>query len=449
MIFLAIGLPTTPVLAQSPADRGGCRSAGAATYPGGSATEDPAEGAAEDENRARPLALLYLHQAGRRADGGDEFGRGLADAVAAVNRREGGLNNVEVALVTCDLSGGADLADLLGPGGCGDAAKGALLAILWPREEIEPIVLTAERAGLPLIAPAARDALAEGGILRWSFAPPVPLAAQGDLLLRMARQPVEGSGAPGRVALFHAADGWGAEMRDVLMALSEARGLTLQAFSIRPGEAQDIVSTFRDFGDNAPDRLIVWGDGGLADAVLREAARRDYPAARIIGGFADAAVDALGMLGERAAGYRVLALAQPTDGAEPRSPLRASGQLIGGLSVEALGAAQELAGNRHPDRSDVRTALERMRLTPERMTILQLAKPSAAVGLSCNDHAGDMSPVVLRWNGSNFQPSPTPDAGALSPSLAARRAEQARLLALQVGEKRAVAPSCPSSDRSG
>ncbi|WP_210209460.1 ABC transporter substrate-binding protein [Notoacmeibacter ruber] len=405
------------------------------------------------EAQGAPLTILYFRQAGRRDDGGEAFGKGLADAVSAVNGRDGGLNNITVDLKECDIPAGAEAATLLGASGCNGAAAEARLAIVWPREDLEAFAIEAERSGFPLIAVAGRDALSQGEELRWSFAPPLSLSRQALALLEAASSTADKKEPVQRIALFHSADAWGGDMRDALMSASERQGFTLQTYSVRAGEAQDIISTFRDFGVSPPDRIIIWGNGGVADTVLREAVKRDYPVGQLVSGFADAAYETLVDLGARGKGFGVVAMTAPASSPSPETdddaskgkgegtpPLRATGELVGALSVEALGAAQELANDRYPARGDVRTALERVNLTPERMKALGLAPLPSALKLSCTDHAGSAEPVFLQWSGGVFAQIPLELPAAAGSS--ARNGSSA--LTSQIGDERAEAPSCPT-----
>lgn len=426
----------------------------------------PSEGSESTARPDGPLTIVFFRQPDRRADGAMAFGEGLADAVSAVNKRDGGLNNVPVAFAECETPVAADAAPLLGDAACDGKAKDALLAIVWPREDVEGFVLAAERTGLPLLAPAGRDVMADGARLRWSFSPPVSLADQAASLLQLSRIAEGGDKAVDRIGLFHATDAWGVDMRDALMSVADLGGITLQTYSVRPGEAQDVVSTFRDFGANPPDRLVVWGNGSLSETVLREAVRRNYPTDRILGGFADGADAAVQDLGTRAKGFRVAALAAfgeakgapgaanasgaDDDDAAPVSPIRMAGQLIGALSIEALGAAQELGETRAPSRSDVRSALERIRLTPRRLRSLDLAEPAAAFGMSCADHAGSLAPSLLEWNGERFVRKTVPEVKSAPLALAGMRGDRAKALAGRIEDgERAQAPACPASERSG
>ncbi|WP_162787110.1 ABC transporter substrate-binding protein [Notoacmeibacter marinus] len=412
-----------------------------------------------------PLKILYFRRAERRADGAAEFGEGLVDAVTAINGREGGVNNVPVVLRQCDALPVDGATSLLDDSACGGEAKGALLAIVWPREPVERFVMAGEQAGLPLLAPVSRDILADGERLRWSFAPPVSEAGQAVALLQLVRQADANGEVASRIGLFHTTDAWGVGMRDTLITLADLGGVTLQTYSVRPGEAQDVVSTFRDFGGSPPERLIVWGNDGLSDTVLREAVKRDYPTARIVGGFADGAFETVQDLGMRAKGFRVAALAAfgsldastrttvesgtPDEDAAPVSPLRMAGQLIGAFSIEALGAAQELAEARMPARADVRNALERVRLRPQRMRALDLAEPSAAIGLSCEDHAGALQPTLLQWDGERFVRLAAPEAKSVPLALIAARGDRAKRIVSEMGGKPAATPPCPQTDRAG
>ncbi|MCP1200331.1 ABC transporter substrate-binding protein [Notoacmeibacter sp. MSK16QG-6] len=447
----------TPLAAQSESDIVQSKK----SSPDVAVTAQPADVAAPD----KPLTLLYVRQPGRRADDAAIFGEGLADAVAAINQRDGGLNNVPLALTECDASSGENEKQLFDDDSCGGKAKEALLAIVWPREDVQRFALAGERDGLPLIAPASRDILADGGRLRWSFAPPASMADQAIALLQISGTPVAGSETAGRIGLFHTTDDWGVGMRDAMIGAADLNGTLLQTYSVRPGEAQDVVSTFRDFGGNPPDRLIVWGNDSLAETVLREAVKRNYPTDRILGGFADGAYAVVQALGTRASGLRVAALAafgEPDkqsensensetidDDAAPVSPVRMAGQLIGAFSIEALGAAQELGETRTPARTDVRNALERVRLSPQRMRSLDLAYPSAAFGLSCADHAGSLPIALLQWDGEKFVRRATPEAKAVPLAMVASRGDRVKAFAEQIGDNRTAAPPCPATDRSG
>lgn len=433
MAFVAVGLSLTVAQAQ----------------PG-----QPAPPPAQPEEKAaarsvdEPLLLLYLPGPQQRQGDAALFGEGLADAVAAVNERDGGLNNVKIVVETCPENA-EEPVDLTEPKGCGGLVDKSLAAIAWPAADTRDYAIQAEKAGMPLMAPSGPVGLGEGDLIRWGFAP-FGMSGQAVHLFAAALEGHENDAPPQRIALLHGAGPWGGEMRDLLFSIAQSRGITLQAFSVRSGEAQDVVSVFDEFGTNLPDAILIWGDGGLTETALREAVKRDYPREKLIGGFSGISGQTLADLGERAEGFRVVASASPSMKANGGSLSSALGQVTGALALEALGAAQELSGERHPSRGNVRSALEMIRLPPARMRELELAGISTGLAMSCTDHEAGLAPSVLRWHGSAFVAVEISGTEKLLAVVDRIERAQADALNAEIGQERTTTPSCsrPAEDGS-
>ncbi|MGE7418591.1 ABC transporter substrate-binding protein [Methylobacterium tarhaniae] len=373
-----------------------------------------------------PLTVL-TERTGPMAAAGTPLANGLADYLTMLDRRDGGVGGLTLAVEECETGGEAARALA-----CYEAAVARGSIALVPGSADAALVLLPRLASdrMPLVAvgygPAA---MARGDVLPWAFAPPTTVwDALGAALVSLAQGGSEDSPQGRSLAYVHRDSPAGREPEPVLRALAAEAGLAFRAYALPDGAApEDGPSPWRAVRAADPDAVILDATAGLPGTPLRDAAAAGLALNRVVTvgwtGEDDLLRPASGARDLTAKGLRIVTWHAPGDSfpafdqidqlvidaglsrtpkEDSPGPLYNRGVYAGVILAEGIRNGQRLAGRPRIDGAEMRRGLEAINLDPVRWKELGLVGFARRLRLSCADHSGRRPVTVQEWTGARW-----------------------------------------------
>lgn len=379
---------------------------------------------AEAQNEQFIPGLVY--RTGAYAPNGIPFADGVADYIAMVNARDGGINGVKITFEECETGYATDRGVECYERLKNHAPTGA--SYFSPLSTGITFALTEKAPGdkIPLITMGyGRADSRDGEVFTWNF----PLLGTYWTAANVAIQEIakEWGGFDKlkgkKIALLYHDSPYGKEPIAALEIMSKKYGFDFLPIPVAaPGSEQK--SQWLQIRQQKPDFVILWGWGVMNSAAITEAGNVNYPRDKMIGGWWSGAEPDVLPAGDKAAGYKALMLQHPagkfpvhadlekyiiTPGKSLAKPeevgqvLYNRGLINSMLGIESIRTAMAKFGNKPMTGEQVRWGIEHLDLTAARIKELGFEGMIGPLKVTCADHEGARLSRVQQWDGKQWK----------------------------------------------
>ena len=363
-------------------------------------------------------ALVY--RTGAYAPNGIPFANGIADYLALVNERDGGVNGVKFVIEECEFGYATDKGVECYERLKGKGSTGA--AVITPLSTGVTFALT-EKAPIdkiPLLTMGyGRSESADGSVFTWNFPLLGTYWSAADILIQHVAKkgPLKGK----KIVLVYHDSPYGKEPIPVLQDHAKKYGYTFEAIPVTsPGVEQKAV--WLQIRQGRPDYVFLWGWGVMNSTSIKEAAAVNYPRDKMYGVWWSGAEPDVLPAGDGSKGYNALALHpagtvyevhkdvfkylhERGKGARREdvgSVLYNRGLINAMLVVEAIRTAQGKFGNKPMTGEQTRWGFENLNLTAARIKDLGMDGLVSPIKVSCADHEGARKARIHQWDGKQW-----------------------------------------------
>jgi branched-chain amino acid transport system substrate-binding protein len=383
-----------------------------------------ATAAIPDANAADGIYIpLFTYRTGAFSASGIPIANGMADYLAMLNERDGGIGGVKLMVEECET--GYDTKKGIE---CYEAVKGknpvvtnpystGITLQLIPKASVDKIPILSMAYGL--------SASADGNVFPWIFNPPATYWDGASMFVKYAAQ-VEGGFDKlkgKKIGLVHLDAPYGKEPIPVLEALGKDYGFELKLYPVPAPEMQNQSSLWLNIRRDRPDWIYLQGFGAMNPTALKEAAKTGYPMNRIVGNWWAGGDDDARPAGADAKGYVSLDFNQvgtdfpiiadiikhvvdkgksQTTKATVGENFYNRGVLNSIIIAEAVATAQKVTGNKLVTGEDMRRGLESLNITAARLKEMGADGFAAPMRVSCADHNGHNAAYIALWDGSKW-----------------------------------------------
>ncbi len=378
---------------------------------------------AEAQNEQFIPGLVY--RTGAYAPNGIPFADGVADYIAMLNARDGGINGVKITFEECETGYATDRGVECYERLKGHAPTGA--SYFSPLSTGITFALTEKAPGdkIPLITMGyGRADSRDGAVFEWNF----PLlgtywTAANVAIQHIAKEMGGFDKLKGKkIALLYHDSPYGKEPIAALEVMAKKYGFDfLQIPVAAPGTEQK--SQWLQIRQQKPDYVLLWGWGIMNSAAVTEAGNVNYPRDKMIGVWWSGAEPDVIPAGEKGAGYKALMLQHPAGKSavyadlekfviapgkslakpdEFGSVLYNRGLINSMLGTESIRTAMAKFGNKPMTGEQVRWGIEHLDLTAERIKQLGFEGMIGPIKVSCADHEGTRLSRVHQWDGKKW-----------------------------------------------
>jgi branched-chain amino acid transport system substrate-binding protein len=362
-----------------------------------------------------------VYRSGAYAPNGIAWANGVADYVALVNARDGGINGVKVTLEECETGyatdRGVECYERLKGQGAGAVAFSPLsTGITFALTEKAPV------DKIPLLTLGyGRSESVDGRVFQWNF-PLLGTYWDAASILLQHLDKGEGGLKGKKITLVYHDSPYGKEPIPVLEDLAGKLGYTLELIPVtHPGVEQK--AAWLQIRRSRPDYVFLWGWGVMNSTAIKEAVAVGYPRDQMYGVWWAAAEPDVRAAGADAKGYQGLAL-NPSGqdyvviqeilkhvydkgtGAAKKEEvgevLYNRGMINAMLTLEAVRTAMAATGKTAVTGEDVRAGFEKLDLSADEIKELGFEGMVNPLKVSCLDHGGARKARVHQWNGEKW-----------------------------------------------
>ena len=306
---------------------------------------------AQAQNEQFIPGLVY--RTGAYAPNGIPFADGVADYIAMLNARDGGINGVKITFEECETGYATDRGVECYERLKGKGPTGA--SYFSPLSTGITFALTEKAPGdkIPLITMGyGRADSRDGAVFEWNF----PLlgtywTAANVAIQHIAKEMGGFDKLKGKkIALLYHDSPYGKEPIAALEVMSKKYGFEFLPIPVAaPGSEQK--SQWLQIRQQKPDYVLLWGWGVMNSAAVTEAGNVNYPRDKMLGVWWSGAEPDVVPAGEKGAGYKALMLQHPAGKSRglcrPREVRHHPGQVARQARRDRLGALQS-----RPDQLD-------------------------------------------------------------------------------------------------
>ncbi|MCX8101327.1 MAG: ABC transporter substrate-binding protein [Geminicoccaceae bacterium] len=368
--------------------------------------------------------IFYPHlvyRSGAYAPNGIPFANGVADYVAMINARDGGVGGAKIELEECETGyatdRGVECYERLKTKGAGAIAFSPLsTGITFALTEKVPV----DKIPLQTMG-YGRSESADGRVFTWNFPLLGTYWSAADILIQHVDK-LSGGLKGKKITLVYHDSPYGKEPIPVLQDHAAKHGYTFEAIPVtHPGVEQK--AAWLKIRQTRPDFVFLWGWGVMNSTAIKEAVAVGYPREKMYGVWWAAAEPDVRPAGDDAKGYQGLAL-HPAGadypvhkdilkyvydagkGAGKREEvgevLYNRGMIDAMLKLEAVRIAQKLFNTKVVNGEQVREGYERLELTAERIKELGFEGLVTPLKISCLDHEGARKARIHQWDGQKW-----------------------------------------------
>jgi branched-chain amino acid transport system substrate-binding protein len=396
---------------------------GAAIVSAGIVAATTAPSSAWAQNEQFIPGLVY--RTGAYAPNGIPFADGVADYIALLNARDGGINGVKITFEECETGYATDRGVECYERLKGKGPTGA--SYFSPLSTGITFALTEKAPGdkIPLITMGyGRADSRDGAVFEWNF----PLlgtywTAANVAIQHIAKEMGGFDKLKGKkIALLYHDSPYGKEPIAALEIMSKKYGFEFLPIPV-PAPGSEQKSQWLQIRQQKPDYVLLWGWGVMNSAAVTEAGNVNYPRDHMIGVWWSGAEPDVIPAGEKAAGYKALMLQHPAGKfavyadlekfviapgkslAKPDeigSVLYNRGLINSMLGTESIRTAMAKFGNKPMTGEQVRWGIEHLDLTAERIKQLGFEGMIGPIKVSCADHEGTRLSRVHQWDGKKW-----------------------------------------------
>ncbi|MCY4445927.1 MAG: ABC transporter substrate-binding protein [Rhodobacteraceae bacterium] len=366
------------------------------------------------------LVLPWLsYRTGPYSAGGIPTADGFFDFFTMLNERDGGIGGVPVRLIECETGYNTQKGVE-----CYESTKGEGSLVYVPLStgityQLIPKV-SADQIPLHTMG-YGRTSAKKGSIFEWVFNFPVNYWDGASIAIKYLLEQNDGDISGKKIALVYHNSAYGKEPIRTLEELSAKHGFELSLLPVdHPGLEQK--SQWLEIRRNAMDYVLMWGWGVMNSVAIQEAANIRFPMENFIGIWWSGSENDVLPAGERAHGYKALAMHQV--GAEypiyddlktfvyDRGLTTGDGTSIGTVNynhaiynsmllAEAIKTAQQIHGVGDITPPMMRDGLESLVMSEEVMDAWGLPNFAPAFEVSCENHGGNGIALIQQWDAEN------------------------------------------------
>jgi branched-chain amino acid transport system substrate-binding protein len=385
-----------------------------------------AAGTAEAQGQNEQFIPGLVYRTGAYAPNGIPFADGVADYIAMLNARDGGINGVKISFEECETGyatdRGVECYERLknkGPTGA---------AYFSPLSTGITFALTEKAPGdkIPLITMGyGRADSRDGQVFTWNFPLLGTYWTAADVAIQHVAKELGGFDKlkGKKIALLYHDSPYGKEPIAALEVLSKKYGFEFLPIPV-PAPGSEQKSQWLQIRQQRPDYVLLWGWGVMNSAAVTEAGNVNFPRDKMIGVWWSGAEPDVIPAGEKGAGYKALML-QHTSGKAPvyadlekyvysqgkslakpdeiGAVLYNRGLINSMLGTEAIRTAMAKFGNKPMTGEQVRWGIENLNLTAERIKQLGFEGMIGPLKVSCTDHEGTRLSRVHQWDGKQWK----------------------------------------------
>ncbi len=366
-----------------------------------------------------------VYRTGAYAPNGIPFADGVADYIALLNARDGGINGVKITFEECETGYATDRGVECYERLKGKGPTGA--SYFSPLSTGITFALTEKAPGdkIPLITMGyGRADSRDGAVFEWNF----PLlgtywTAANVAVQHIAKEMGGFDKLKGKkIALLYHDSPYGKEPIAALEIMSKKYGFEFLPIPV-PAPGSEQKSQWLQIRQQKPDYVLLWGWGVMNSAAVTEAGNVNYPRDKMIGVWWSGAEPDVVPAGEKGAGYKALMLQHPAGKSavyadlekfviapgkslakpdEIGSVLYNRGLINSMLGTESIRTAMAKFGNKPMTGEQVRWGIEHLDLTAERIKQLGFEGMIGPIKVSCADHEGTRLSRVHQWDGKKW-----------------------------------------------
>ena len=366
-----------------------------------------------------------VYRTGAYAPNGIPFADGVADYIAMLNARDGGINGVKITFEECETGYATDRGVECYERLKGKGPTGA--SYFSPLSTGITFALTEKAPGdkVPLITMGyGRADSRDGAVFEWNF----PLlgtywTAANVAIQHIAKEMGGFDKLKGKkIALLYHDSPYGKEPIAALEVMSKKYGFEFLPIPV-PAPGSEQKSQWLQIRQQKPDYVLLWGWGVMNSAAVTEAGNVNYPRDKMLGVWWSGAEPDVVPAGEKGAGYKALMLQHPagkspvyadlekfviTPGKSLAKPdeigsvLYNRGLINSMLGTESIRTAMAKFGNKPMTGEQVRWGIEHLDLTAERIKQLGFEGMIGPIKVSCADHEGTRLSRVHQWDGKKW-----------------------------------------------
>lgn len=363
----------------------------------------------------------FSYRTGPYAYGGIPLSDGFTDYFTMLNERDGGIGGVEVRILDCETGYNTQKGVE-----CYESTKGEGSLVYSPLSTgtTYQLIPRATADDIPIHSMGyGRTAAADGTVFSHVFNFPAHYWDGASIAVKHILD-VNGGDINGKsITLLYHNSAYGKEPIRTLEELSAKHGFEFKAIPIdHPGQEQK--SQWLEIRRSQPDYLLIWGWGIMNPVAIQEAANIRFPMENFIGVWWSGAEADVGPAGERAHGYKALALHAPgvdyplfddiktyvhdrglaAGAGDQFGTVLYNRAVYGGVLItEAIRTAQEMHGVADITPAMMRDGLENLDLDEARMTEIGLPNFGPPVKITCENHGGQGIAMVQQWDAHNQQ----------------------------------------------
>jgi branched-chain amino acid transport system substrate-binding protein len=366
---------------------------------------------------------LLTYRTGAFADSGTPIANGMSDYMQLLNVRDGGINGVKLIVEECETGYKTDVGVE-----CYERTKtkGAVVYNPYSTGITNAIIPKTPEDKIPVLSMGyGLTPAADGRVFPWVFNMPTTYWSQASAFVKYVAKEEGGYDKlqGKKIGLIHLDHPYGKEPIPTLESLSNRYGYKFVTYPVPPKTMQDQRSTWEKIEDDEPDWLFMWGWGAMNPTAVKGAVDVDYPMDRFIGVWwsgnesdvRDSGAKATGYLAGDFHGigdgwplfadlreYVVGKAGSQTADSQLGETLYNRGIMNAVIVAEAIRTAMGKFGDKAISGEEMRWGLENIDLTEARLGELGLAGFTNPIKVSCEDHEGNHSVYLKRWNGSGW-----------------------------------------------
>jgi branched-chain amino acid transport system substrate-binding protein len=367
---------------------------------------------------------LLSYRTGPYAGSGIPIANGMADYLAMLNERDGGIGGVRLVIEECetgyDTKKGVECYEQIkskSPAMINPYSTGITLQLI-PKAAVDKIPILSMAYGL--------SASADGNIFPWIFNPPATYWDGASVFVKYVAEKEGGFDKlkGKKIGLVHLDAPYGKEPIPLLEHLAKDYGFELKLYPVPGSEMQNQASLWLGIRRDRPDWIYLQGWGAMNPTAIKEAAKNGFPMDHLVGVWWSGNDDDARPAGADAKGYASLdinavgsdfpalqdILKYVVDKGKSQIASRDKvgenfynrGVLNSALIAEAIRNAQTLTGKKQVTGEDVRRGLESLNISAARWKELGLENFAAPIHVSCADHNQHHGIYLAKWDGTKW-----------------------------------------------
>jgi branched-chain amino acid transport system substrate-binding protein len=366
---------------------------------------------------------MFTYRTGPFAPGGTKVANGYVAYLELLNKRDGGIEGVEVKWEECEFGyktdRGVECYERLKPKGSviSNPYSTGLTYKLIPKAPVDQIPILSMGYGM--------SGAADGRYFPWVFNFPTSYWSQASAFIKYVGTELGGMNKlkGKKIGLIFLESGYGREPIPLFEALGKKFGYSFKHWAVPGKQMADQRSQWRKIVRWNPDYLFMWGWGVMNPTAVSRATEFGYPMSRFIGVWWSGDELDTKPSGVKAKGYRAGTFHAPGafadvhkdllkhvyGGNEAAAKKRNFGDVLYNrgvfnamLATEAIRIAIKKFGKKVTGK-EVRWGLENLKLDEKRMAELGAAGFGKPIRITCADHEGNGPVLFQEWDGTKWK----------------------------------------------